>query len=100
MLGLRISEACRCDIDDLGEEHGHRVQRTIGKGTKIALVPLPPAVGRPSTVPLRTGFAGPILLNSRGRHGPSCATRHLRRLAERSVVRLAISLLMNRAARR
>ncbi|MEU1208622.1 hypothetical protein [Nocardia sp. NPDC005825] len=34
LLGLRISEACRCDIDDLGEEHGHRVLRTVGKGTK------------------------------------------------------------------
>jgi integrase len=46
LLGLRILEATAADIADLGEEHGHRVLRVCGKGTKIALVPLPPAVGR------------------------------------------------------
>jgi hypothetical protein len=33
-LGLGIFEACAANIDDLGEEHGHRVLRVIGKGTK------------------------------------------------------------------
>jgi integrase len=46
LLGLRVFEACQADIDDLGEERGHRVLRVLGKGTKLALVPLPPAVGR------------------------------------------------------
>ena len=46
LLGLRILEATSADIADLGEEHGHRVLRVCGKGTKIVLVPLPPAVGR------------------------------------------------------
>ena len=46
LLGLRIFEATGSDIGDLGEEHGHRVLRVCGKGTKIVLVPLPPAVGR------------------------------------------------------
>ena len=46
LLGLRIFEATSADIADLGEEHGHRVLRVCGKGTKIVLVPLPPAVGR------------------------------------------------------
>jgi integrase/recombinase XerD len=46
LLGLRISEATSANIADLGEEHGHRVLRVCGKGTKIVLVPLPPAVGR------------------------------------------------------
>jgi hypothetical protein len=46
LLGLRIFEATSSDIADLGEEHGHRVLRVCGKGTKIVLVPLPPAVGR------------------------------------------------------
>jgi integrase/recombinase XerD len=40
--GLRIFEATGADIEDLGEEHGHRVLRVCGKGTKIVLVPLPP----------------------------------------------------------
>jgi hypothetical protein len=47
LLGSRIFEATGADITDLGEEHGHRVLRVCGKGTKIVLVPLPPAVGRP-----------------------------------------------------
>ncbi len=46
LLGLRIFEATGASIADLGEEHGHRVLRVCGKGTKIVLVPLPPAVGR------------------------------------------------------
>jgi integrase/recombinase XerD len=48
---LRIFEATGADINDLGEEHGHRVLRICGKGTKVVgtkvvLIPLPPAVGR------------------------------------------------------
>jgi integrase len=45
-LGLRIFEATGADIADLGGEYGHRVLRVCGKGTKVVLVPLPPAVGR------------------------------------------------------
>jgi integrase/recombinase XerD len=46
LLGLRIFEACGADITDLGEEHGHQVLRVRGKGGKVVLVPLPPAVAR------------------------------------------------------
>jgi integrase/recombinase XerD len=46
LLGLRIFEACGAGISDLGEEHGHRVLRVRGKGGKVVLVPLPPAVAR------------------------------------------------------
>ena len=46
LLGLRIFEACALDIADIGEEHGHRVLRVVGKGHKVVLVPLPPAVAR------------------------------------------------------
>jgi integrase len=45
-LGLRIFQATGADIGDLGEEHGHRVLPVRGKGGKVVLVPLPPAVGR------------------------------------------------------
>lgn len=43
--GLRVFEATGAGIAALGEEHGHRVLRVCGKGTKVVLVPLPPAVG-------------------------------------------------------
>jgi hypothetical protein len=44
--GLADLQATGADIADLGEAHGRRVLRVCGKGTKIILVPLPPAVAR------------------------------------------------------
>jgi site-specific recombinase XerD len=44
--GLRIMEAAGLDIDDLAEEHGHRVVRVLGKGTKVVLVPRSTAPSR------------------------------------------------------
>jgi integrase len=58
LLGLRIFEATGADIGDLGEEHGHRVLRVCGKGGKIVLVPLPPAVARASTAPSTAAAPG------------------------------------------
>jgi integrase/recombinase XerD len=66
LLGLRIFEATGSNIDDLGEEHGHRVLRVHGKGDKIVLVPLPPAVGRAVERAIGGRTVGPILLTSRG----------------------------------
>ena len=66
LLGLRIFEATGADIGDLGEEHGHRVLRVCGKGSKIVLVPLPPAVGRAIDRAVGNRAGGPILLNTRG----------------------------------
>jgi len=83
LLGLRIFEAAAANIADLGEEHGHRVLRVCGKGTKIVLVPLPPAVGRAMDQAIGYRTSGPILLNTRGRRmDRHAATRRLRRLAE------------------
>jgi integrase/recombinase XerD len=89
LLGLRIFEATGADIADLGEEHGHRVLRVCGKGTKTVLIPLPPAVGRAIDRSIGTRTHGPILLNSRGaRMDRHVATRRLRRLAETAGVRI------------
>jgi site-specific recombinase XerD len=90
LLGLRIFEATSADIADLGEEHGHRVLRVCGKGTKVVLVPLPPAAGRP--IDRAAGFRtrGPILLNTRGaRMDRHAATRRLHRLAEAAGIQIA-----------
>jgi integrase/recombinase XerD len=85
LLGLRIFEATSANIADLGEEHGHRVLRVCGKGTKVVLIPLPPAVDR--AIGHRT--AGPILLNTRGtRMDRHAATRRLRYLAHSGGVRI------------
>lgn len=89
LLGLRIFEATGADIDDLGEEHGHRVLRVVGKGTKTVLVPLPPAVGRAIDRAVADRTSGPILLNTRGaRMDRHAATRRLRHLARVAGVRL------------
>jgi integrase len=83
LLGLRIFEATSADIADLGDEHGHRVLRVCGKGAKVVLVPLPPAVGRAIDRVTGNRSRGPILLNTRGtRMDRHAATRRLHRLAE------------------
>ena len=82
LLGLRIFEATAADIAGLGEEHGHRVLRACGKGTKTVLVPLPPAAGRAIGQAAGSRPRGPILLNSRGaRMDRHAATRRLHQLA-------------------
>ena len=89
LLGLRIFEATGADITDLSEEHGHRVLRVCGKGTKVVLIPLPPAVGRAIDRAVGGRSGGPILLNSRGtRMDRHAATRRLRRLADTAGVRI------------
>lgn len=89
LLGLRIFEATGGNIEDLGEEHGHRVLRVRGKGGKLALVPLPPAVSRAIERSIDDRTTGPILLTSRGtRMDRHCATRRLRRLADSAGVKL------------
>jgi integrase/recombinase XerD len=82
LLGLRIFEATGANIGDLGDEHGHRVLRVCGKGGKVVLVPLPPAVGRAIDQAVGSRFAGSILLNTRGRRmDRHAATRRLKHLA-------------------
>jgi hypothetical protein len=86
LLGLRIFEATGADIADLGEEHGHRVLRVCGKGGKVVLIPLPPAVGRAIDRAVEGRASGPILRNRRGaRMDRHAATRRLRWLAEPAV---------------
>jgi integrase len=64
--GLRVSEACGANIEDVAFERGHRVLRIIGKGNKPALIPLAPRTAR--TVDLAVGERrdGPILVRHDG----------------------------------
>jgi site-specific recombinase XerD len=59
--GLRVSEACATNIEDLAFERGHRTLRIIGKGNKPAVIPLVPRTAR--TIDLAVGelHEGPIL---------------------------------------
>ncbi|NAZ82270.1 tyrosine-type recombinase/integrase, partial [Kineococcus sp. R8] len=89
LLALRIFEACGLDIADLGEEHGHCVLRVLGKGHKIVLVPLPPAVGQAVDRSIGARATGALMLNTRGgRLDRHSATRRLRHLADDARIRL------------
>jgi site-specific recombinase XerD len=82
LLGLRIFEACGANVADLGEEHGHRVLRVRGKGDKVVLVPLPPAVARAIDRAVDGRTDGPTLRNTLGaRMDRHAATRRLKHLA-------------------
>jgi integrase/recombinase XerD len=90
LLGLRISEATNLDITDLGEEHGHRVLRVVGKGHKIVLVPMPPAVARAVDRAVGDRSNGALLLNTHGtRMDRHATTRRLHRLQKTAGVRIA-----------
>jgi integrase/recombinase XerD len=90
LLGLRIFEATGADIADLGEEHGHRVLRVCGKGTKFVLVPLPSAVSRAIDRAAGSRPRGPLLVNRRGtRMDRHAATRRLHQLAGTAGIQVA-----------
>ncbi|HJY60546.1 MAG TPA: hypothetical protein VJ418_29555 [Streptosporangiaceae bacterium] len=80
LLGLRIFEATSANIDDLGEEHGHRVLRVCGKGGKVVQIPLPPAVGRA----IDPGNGGSQAAGSRGACAGPGEWRKLERGAARN----------------
>jgi integrase/recombinase XerD len=49
LLGLRIFEATGLDIADLGEEHGHRVIRVLGRAARPSSSRYLPRSDEPST---------------------------------------------------
>ena len=83
--GLRVSEACSADIENLGFERGHRTLRIVGKGNKPAVIPLVPRTAR--TIDLASGerTTGPILLRHDGsRLDRRTAHRWVRSTAKRA----------------
>nr|WP_269813678.1 tyrosine-type recombinase/integrase [Ornithinimicrobium sediminis] len=89
LLGLRIFEACGANIQDLREEHGHRVLKVRGKGGKVVLTPLPSAVQRAIERAVDHREDGPILRNRQGgRMDRHAATRRLHHLADEAGINL------------
>lgn len=63
--------------------------KVCGKGGKVVLVPLPPAVARAIDRSVDERDDGPILRNTRGgRMDRNAATRRLRRLAKTAGLRI------------
>ncbi|KUL37080.1 site-specific integrase [Actinoplanes awajinensis] len=84
---------CGTSIADLAEEHGHRVLRVHGKGGKVTLIPLPPAVARAIDRAVEERPSGPILRNTIGaRMDQHAATRRLEHLVATGGIRYLTSV--------
>jgi integrase/recombinase XerD len=59
--GLRVSEACATNVEDLGLERGHRTLQILGKGNKPATIPLVPRTARTIDLAVGERSEGPIL---------------------------------------
>jgi integrase/recombinase XerD len=59
--GLRVSEACATNIEDLSFERGHRTLRILGKGNKPAVIPIVPRTARTIDLAIAERHEGPIL---------------------------------------
>ena len=91
-LGLRVGEACSINIEALSTERGHRTVTVLGKGSKLAVIPLPPRVARAIDHAAGNRESGPLLLTRSGnRMNRQAATRIVRRLAKRAGVTKRIS---------
>src|SRR5437764_14522840 len=59
--GLRVSEACGTNIEDLAVQRGHRTLRILGKGNKPATIPIVPRTARTIDLAVGERHQGPIL---------------------------------------
>jgi site-specific recombinase XerD len=66
--GLRVSEACGLDMDDMQEQQGSRVLRVMGKGSKprTAVLPAPAVLALTEWLDRRGTDPGPVLRTSAG----------------------------------
>lgn len=64
--GLRVSEACVTNIEDLAVQRGHRTLRILGKGNKPATIPLVPRTARTIDLAVGERHEGPILRRKDG----------------------------------
>jgi site-specific recombinase XerD len=64
--GLRVSEACSTNVEDLGFERGHRTLQILGKGSKPATIPLVPRTARTIDLAIGERHEGPILRRQDG----------------------------------
>src|SRR3954465_2132346 len=92
MLGLRVSEACHADIDDIRYQSGYEILHVLGKGAKPADIPLPIPVLRAIREATDGRDHGPILLTTPGRRMDRAgASRALTRVARAAGITHPIS---------
>jgi integrase len=83
--GLRVSEACGTNVEDLGCQRGHRTLRILGKGNKPATIPLVPRAARTIDRAIGERHEGPILRRRDGlRLDHRTAHRWIRSIGKRA----------------
>ena len=83
--GLRVSEACATNIEDLAFQRGHRTLHIIGKGNKPAVIPLVPRTARTIDLAVGERHEGPILRRQDGqRLDRRTAQRWVRSIGKRA----------------
>jgi integrase/recombinase XerD len=83
--GLRVSEACGANVEDLGIERGHRTLRIVGKCNQPAVIPLVPRTARTIDLAVGERAMGPILVrHDRSRLDPRTAHRWVRAIGQRA----------------
>ncbi|MGH9287747.1 MAG: tyrosine-type recombinase/integrase [Acidimicrobiales bacterium] len=83
--GLRVSEACATNIEDLGVERGHRTLGIMGKGNKPATVPLVPRAARTIDLAVGERHKGPLTRRRNGqRFDRRTAHRWVRSIGKRA----------------
>ena len=75
MNGLRVSEACATNVEDLGFERDHRILGIVGKGNKPATIPLVPRTARTIDLAVGERHDGPMLRRRDGQR-LDCRTAH------------------------
>lgn len=93
LLGLRVSEACNVQIEDIqGVERGHRTLTLVGKGGKPATMPLAIPVARVLDAAAGDRTQGPLLLRVDGTPmNRASAARVVTRLAKKVGIHKKIS---------
>ena len=83
--GLRVSEACGTNIEDLAFQRGHRTLHILGKGNKPATIPLVPRAARTIDLAVGERDQGPILRRPGWAAArPSTAHRWVRSIGKRA----------------
>jgi integrase/recombinase XerD len=89
---LRVSEATGADIEQLGQERGHRTLTVTRKGGKVVTIPLAPRTARAIDLAVGERTDGPVFLAADGRrldrHG---AGRIVRKTARRAGIGKAVT---------
>jgi integrase/recombinase XerD len=64
--GMRVSEVCGIDIDDIGRHQGHRTVRILRKGGKYQTIPMAPRTTWQVELAMGERTTGPLLLDHTG----------------------------------